>query len=63
MMAEAKPTTVAYKQVEDLTLYLDVYPPTVESDGPVPVVVFFHGGGMTVGTRRSWFPIWLHRAS
>jgi acetyl esterase/lipase len=58
-MAEAKPTTVAYKQVGDLTLYVDVYPPTPESDVPVPAVVFFHGGGMTSGDRTSWFPTWL----
>jgi len=58
-MAEAKPTAVAYKQVGDLILYVDVYSPTAESDGPVPAVVFFHGGGMTSGDRTSWFPTWL----
>ncbi len=58
-MAITTPTTVAYKQVGDLTLYIDVYPPTLKSDGPVPAVVYFHGGGMTVGDRASWFPTWL----
>jgi carboxylesterase type B len=59
-MAEAIPTTVAYKKIGDLTLYIDVYPPTPKSDVPVPAVVYFHGGGMTVGDRASWFPTWLH---
>jgi hypothetical protein len=26
-------------------------------------VVFFHGGGLTVGNRKSWFPNWLCRMS
>lgn len=26
-----------------------------------PCLVYFHGGGMTVGDRKSWFPSWLHR--
>ncbi|KAI0260665.1 alpha/beta-hydrolase [Gloeopeniophorella convolvens] len=60
-MAEGTPTTVAYKQVGDLTLYIDVYPPATTSEGAVPAVVFFHGGGMTVGDRKSWFPTWLHK--
>ncbi|KAJ6611411.1 Alpha/Beta hydrolase protein [Mycena sp. CBHHK59/15] len=24
-----------------------------------PAIVYFHGGGLTVGNRRSWFPTWL----
>ena len=60
MMAESTSTTVAYKKLRDLSLYIDVYPPTPKPDGPVPAVVYFHGGGMTVGDRASWFPIWLH---
>jgi len=56
-MAEATPTTVAYKQLGDLTLYIDVYPP--RTNDPAPAVVFFHGGGMTAGDRTSWFPTWL----
>lgn len=58
-MAEVTPTTVVYKKLGDLTLYIDVYPPTPKSDGPVPAVVYFHGGGMTVGHRTSHFPTWL----
>jgi hypothetical protein len=62
-MAEATPTTVAYKKVGDLTLYIDVHPPTPQSDGPVPGLVYFHAGGMTAGDRASWFPTWLHSPS
>ncbi|KAI9509461.1 alpha/beta-hydrolase [Russula earlei] len=59
---EAIPTTtVPYKKLGQLTLYIDVYPPTVPSDGPVPALVYFHGGGMTVGDRTSWFPTWLYQ--
>jgi len=57
-MAEAIPTTLAYKQLGDLTLYIDVYPP--KTNDPAPAVVFFHGGGMTAGDRTSWFPTWLY---
>jgi acetyl esterase/lipase len=62
-MAGATPTTLAYKTLGDLTLFIDVYPPTPESDGPVPALIYFHGGGMTVGDRASWFPTWLHSPS
>ncbi|KAI0246271.1 Alpha/Beta hydrolase protein [Lactifluus subvellereus] len=60
-MADATPSTVTYKQIGDLSLYIDVYPPTAHPDRPVPALVFFHGGGMTVGNRTSWFPTWLCR--
>ncbi|KAH9954972.1 alpha/beta-hydrolase [Russula dissimulans] len=56
-MAEGTPTTVVYKRLGDLTLYIDVYPP--RTNDTVPAVVFFHGGGMTAGDRISWFPSWL----
>lgn len=58
-MAGATPATLSYKKLGDLTLFIDVYPPTPESDGPVPALVYFHGGGMTAGDRTSWFPTWL----
>ncbi|KAI0333674.1 alpha/beta-hydrolase [Cubamyces sp. BRFM 1775] len=54
--------TLAYKNTNGLTIYLDIYPPP--SDGtrtaPLPGVVYFHGGALTVGNRKSWFPSWLH---
>ena len=54
--------TFPYKRVEDTLIHLDLYPPNVTSPltpTVVPVVVYFHGGGLTVGNSRSWFPHWL----
>ena len=55
--------------LSDVPLYLDVYPPDSHLNGTsaseddsagVPAVVYFHGGGLLVGDRKSWFPEWLH---
>jgi len=52
----------------EIPLHLDLYLPdsrsigipTSEDDGiEIPVVVYFHGGGLVVGDRKSWFPGWL----
>lgn len=57
----------------DLPLYVDIYHPSWKkpdseeselttdhcSDFLVPAVVYFHGGGLTVGNRNSWLPNWL----
>jgi hypothetical protein len=61
IMAEDTPATFAFKQLGDLTLYIDVYPPTktkADLSGPVPAVIFFRGG-MAAGDRTSWLPKWL----
>ena len=66
-------TTLCYKRLDtgsDLPLHLDIYHPSWKkhdsefttddcSDLLVPAVVYFHGGGLTVGNRNSWFPNWL----
>ena len=52
--------TVTFKKVDGLELALDVYPPQELGSKPVPAVVYYHGGGLTVGDRSSWFPTWLH---
>ncbi|CAK5270515.1 unnamed protein product [Mycena citricolor] len=57
-------TDVPYKQLRGGSeVCLDVYPPAAEfltgSVTRLPAVVYYHGGGMTVGTRTSWFPTWL----
>ncbi|KAI4527982.1 alpha/beta-hydrolase [Schizophyllum commune Loenen D] len=52
--------TVTFKKVDGLELELDVYPPQELGSEPVPAAVYYHGGGLTVGDRSSWFPTWLH---
>ncbi|KAH7925588.1 alpha/beta-hydrolase [Leucogyrophana mollusca] len=63
---DGAPLTFAYKHVDGDQLLLDVYLPTSASvAGPrtdlpsVPTVIYFHGGGLTVGNRQSWFPGWF----
>lgn len=64
--------TFVFKQVNHAKISLDLYPPylhsgstaemdeeTPESAPRVPALVYFHGGGMTVGNRASWQPAWL----
>ena len=60
------PLTMVYKLINDLPIHLDVYPPSDLSATAVeipmfPAVVYFHGGALTVGNRKSWFPAWLYR--
>lgn len=57
--------TFTYKEVQNISLLLDVYPPAVNESTAFahtecPVIVYFHGGGLTVGNKESWFPHWLH---
>ncbi|THH11144.1 hypothetical protein EW145_g848 [Phellinidium pouzarii] len=55
-----RPLTFPYKVVEGRTNYIDVFlPPTVTSEEPLHTVLYFHGGGLTVGNRNSWFPHWI----
>ncbi|KLO14753.1 alpha/beta-hydrolase [Schizopora paradoxa] len=55
-----EPITLAYKSFSDKSCYIDVYLPTkVTSESRIPILLYFHGGGMTVGNRRSWFPTWM----
>ncbi|KAK7690067.1 hypothetical protein QCA50_006713 [Cerrena zonata] len=59
------PVTLSYKRVGTLSIHLDVFLPSraVSNEKPtkatIPAVVYFHGGGLTVGNRGSWFPHWL----
>ena len=53
----------------EIQLHLDVYLPekphsndtSIPGDDrvEVPAVVYFHGGGLLVGNKKSWFPEWL----
>ncbi|KII90934.1 hypothetical protein PLICRDRAFT_106618 [Plicaturopsis crispa FD-325 SS-3] len=61
------PLTFPYKVFQGTPIKADIYGPTLnsprqfDSDGipRVPSLVYFHGGGLTVGNRESWFPKWL----
>ncbi|KAF8965123.1 alpha/beta-hydrolase [Flammula alnicola] len=61
-------TTYCYKRLPgNRPVCLDIYlpRPTPPNDGTpsglrFPVVIYFHGGGLTVGNRKSWFPSWLY---
>ena len=57
-------STFVYKCVENVAIRFDAYlPPKIPPTGKLPAVVYFHGGGLTVGNRRSWFPDWLRSKS
>lgn len=54
--------TIPYKKAHGKDVLLDIYPPTSDAilnAERVPALIFFHGGGLTVGDRSSWFPTWL----
>ncbi|KAH7885514.1 alpha/beta-hydrolase [Phlebopus sp. FC_14] len=53
--------TFAYKYADDKPIFLDAFLPDDGTDGAIhrPVVIYFHGGGLTVGNKKSWFPSWL----
>ncbi|TFK52322.1 alpha/beta-hydrolase [Heliocybe sulcata] len=60
--------TLPYKGVDDRPVLVDLYIPSAHlkpADGGtrprLASVVYFHGGGLTVGNRISWFPHWLQR--
>ena len=55
---------------------LDLYLPPEPEPGPqsvsrsttnspklLPCLVYFHGGGLTVGNKTSWFPFWTYGLS
>ncbi|KZP01267.1 alpha/beta-hydrolase [Calocera viscosa TUFC12733] len=58
-----EPLTVTYSVVDDLELQCDLYLPSASSFGgrskARPAVIYWHGGGLTCGDRRTWFPTWL----
>ncbi|KAF8630495.1 hypothetical protein AX15_002890 [Amanita polypyramis BW_CC] len=58
----APAVSLAYKHLSDGTpVFFSLYPPTRPKQSPVPAVVYYHGGGLTVGNRDSWHPAWLQR--
>lgn len=63
LKTDVKSLTFTYKSVHDHPIKVDIYPPTLGSGHrtipKVPAVLYFHGGGLAVGDRASWFPSWL----
>lgn len=58
-----KSFTFPYKTGGGETSYVDIFLPDIKKELPaLPAIVYFHGGGMTVGNRKSWFPSWMHGA-
>ncbi|KAE8360304.1 Alpha/Beta hydrolase protein [Aspergillus caelatus] len=52
--------TLVYSTVDGHDIKLDYYLPAVE-EGCLPAVIYYHGGGMTAGSRRSiGFQHWLY---
>lgn len=52
--------TITYSKAAGLDIKLDLYIPTPVSSGPKAALVFFHGGGMVTGGRRTlYFQRWL----
>ncbi|KAI0037279.1 hypothetical protein FA95DRAFT_1614404 [Auriscalpium vulgare] len=60
-LCHASLSNVSFEQFDDLSLLIDIYLPDIEHlpSEPVPAILYFHGGGLTVGDRTSWFPTWL----
>lgn len=53
-----------YKYIGGKPVVLEGYLPVprdCSSQSPIgrPAIIYFHGGSLTVGNRRSWFPTWL----
>ncbi|KAJ7701466.1 Alpha/Beta hydrolase protein [Mycena rosella] len=62
MLRSVETCDVCYKKIDQTPIYFNVYPPALQPQSPyprLPAVVYFHGGGLTVGNRTSWFPNWL----
>lgn len=51
--------TLVYHTVGDHNVKFDYYLPP-DATGSLPVVIHWHGGGMTAGSRRDDFPRWLY---
>ncbi|KAF8843402.1 alpha/beta-hydrolase [Paxillus ammoniavirescens] len=62
---DAGPLTFVYKVIDDKPILLDLYLPfssfSPDASDLRPTIIYFHGGGLTVGNRQSWFPSWLQK--
>lgn len=57
-----EPHTFAYKTIGSRVNYVDVFLPLTRSSNALQIILYFHGGGLTVGNRKSWFPRWIYGA-
>ncbi|KIK92431.1 hypothetical protein PAXRUDRAFT_793019 [Paxillus rubicundulus Ve08.2h10] len=59
------PLTFVYKEIDGKPILLDLYFPlpslSTDASDLRPTIIYFHGGGLTVGNRQSWFPSWLQK--
>ncbi|KAJ8507260.1 hypothetical protein ONZ45_g10352 [Pleurotus djamor] len=55
-MSSPKPIELVYKHVDGLDISMDVYLPSDESKTDLPVVLWWHGGGLIQGTRKAITP-------
>lgn len=46
-----EPLTLTYSAADDLEIKLDLYVPP-NTNGALPAIISFHGGGLTVGSRE-----------
>lgn len=55
--------TLVYSVVDNHDIQLDYYLPP-NATGTLPAVIYYHGGGMTAGSRRDFqFPRWIYGKS
>ena len=47
--------TIVYSRIGSLEIKLDLYVPASSKAKTLPAIVFFHGGGMTAGSRKDVF--------
>ncbi|KAF8960476.1 Alpha/Beta hydrolase protein [Flammula alnicola] len=55
--AQTEPIELVFKHVEDLDICMDIYvPDKATKENPVPVLLWWHGGGLLQGTRKAVAP-------
>ena len=44
--------TITFSRIGSLDIKLDLYVPNTQHNGPLPALVFYHGGGTVAGNRK-----------
>ena len=44
--------TITFSRIGSLDIKLDLYVPDTQHKGPLPALVFYHGGGTVAGNRK-----------